>query len=136
MKFKLSRSFLLGLGSGFILSASIAVVFIVLPDKQEPIENSTVNIQAPKEEDSVNQNSEVNTEQDHAEDPNTLFTISQGDNASDIANHLVKEQWIKSEEKTNFLNFIHENKLAKKFKVGNYKLVPGLTIEEIVNRLI
>lgn len=142
---KLSRSYLLGLGSGLILSALIAMV---LPNQEfQHINNSDTSQNAtlkPAEE----SKKEIPPSETQIEKPiasgqdqtnkveltEKTFTVPVGASAERIGDLLVNGGWITNKEE--FLSLIKQQNLASKFKAGNFNLPTGLSIEEIVNRLI
>lgn len=146
---KVSRSYWLGLGSGFILSAMLAVVIVPLQGQalntnisQTPQTNQTnqsqtlqrAQIQTPssgtptKTQDSLSSSSA---------DSNSIernFVIPQGASLERIADQLAAQGLFKN--KTEFLSVAHQMGVETKFKAGTFRLSPGLTSKELIYRLL
>lgn len=137
---KFSRSYLLGLGSGLILSALIAMVIpagnIKFSEETTQVNNQEVSLQDTQNNEFLNEKPETeNLEVKERLSPVTkVFIIPAGATAEKIANLLVEEGWITNKEE--FLNFVKQKNLASKFQVGSYELTQGMSVEEIINQLI
>lgn len=143
---KVSRSYWLGLGSGFILSAMLAVVIVPLQGQALNTNISQTNqtnqsqtlqraqIQTPssgtptKTQDSLSSSSA---------DSNSIernFVIPQGASLERIADQLAAQGLFKN--KTEFLSVAHQMGVETKFKAGTFRLSPGLTSKELIYRLL
>ncbi|GBG57491.1 hypothetical protein SPFL3101_02840 [Sporomusaceae bacterium FL31] len=152
---------MLGLGSGLILSALIALVLpngairfldSSVSESQEQTNNLsasstpqtdssfTPTTKAPSNNlDSDNASSAFTKASESNQTKNSgptekTFTVPAGATAERIGDLLVKEGWIKN--KDDFLNLVKQKKLASKFRAGDFNLTTGLTLEEVVNALI
>lgn len=132
---KVTRSYWLGLGSGFILSAMIALVIspkqgqAVIPQTPAPVapvqqQESTQPLDQPSQDQSLN--IPTPTEQD--------FIIPKGASSERIADLLVAQSFIKDKE--SFLMSVHQMGAESKFRAGTFVLSLGLTSEELINRLV
>jgi len=143
---KLSRSYVLGLGSGLILSALIAMLLpsgnILFGETPGPINNqvadqsgsanNSMNSVTPSDEKSKAEKTVM--EKTSEENPSSTLIIPSGASAEKIADVLLKERWITSKEE--FLTLVKQKNLASKFKAGSFELTRGMGIEEIANQLI
>lgn len=142
---KISRQYLLGLGSGLILSALIALLFNPIsptPQQSSSIENSSK--ESSLEENSSAEDSsklvslspqETSTAApEKSAQAKKTFVIPAGASADKIAQLLQAEGWIQNKE--DFLTLVKAQKLEKRFVAGTYELTDGLSIENIINRLI
>ena len=151
---KVTRSYWLGLSSGFILSAMLALVI-------SPLQGQALSLQNPKTLQTP-QNSQTQDNQSSTSTmtpPNTLsnasaaqtvqglplnpqnaikieqdFVIPQGSGAERIADLLVAQGLIK--DKVVFLEKAHQMGVESKFRSGTFNLALGLTPEELINRLM
>lgn len=137
---KISRQYLLGLGSGLILSALIALPFTPgLAEKAtatSPEANPLASNASPSPQTtapSVQGASGTGPVSATAQTKKS-FVIPSGASAEKIAQLLQSEGWI--QEKEDFLARVKTQKLEKRFKAGTYELAPGLSIEDIIERLI
>lgn len=62
------------------------------------------------------------------------FVIPNGASSERIAELLVSQGLVK--DKAQFLEAVEKRGVAGKFQVGNYYLLPGLTPDEVLNRLL
>ncbi|NMA68428.1 MAG: endolytic transglycosylase MltG [Desulfitobacterium sp.] len=161
---KISRSYLMGLGSGFILSALIALIMPPItinfgstpsPPQQGVIqeeeganqkEPNQPNQDEPNEEESnqgtldgVKGEGEAGAEKNieaekDAEGEKGTFVIPRGSTASQVAELLFEEEWISSKEE--FMAVVEEKNLARKFRAGTFQLTKGLNIDELLDELI
>ncbi|AGA68084.1 putative periplasmic solute-binding protein [Desulfitobacterium dichloroeliminans LMG P-21439] len=153
---KISRSYVLGLGSGLILSALIAMVMpplsINLSEDTPPAQQTTnpnPNVsesENPSAESSQDQNTSESEGEESAKPPTedtpkveskdatAPFMIPAGSTADRIADLLLAEGWIASKEE--FLNLVKEGGLASKFRAGSYELSQEMNTEEILDQLI
>lgn len=143
---KLSRSYVLGLGSGLILSALIAMLLppgnIHFGEASGPINNQVaaqsgsanngMNSVTPAGEKSKAEKTVM--EKTGEENPSSALTIPSGASAEKIADLLLEERWITSKEE--FLTLVKQKNLASKLKAGSFELTRGMGIEEIFNQLI
>lgn len=147
---KLSRSYVLGLGSGLILSALLAMLlpfgnihFGEAPGvikNQDAVSSGSSNsntnaVIPPKEKPAISSSAlaSSNEKSINIGDKGTLI-IPTGSSAEKIADLLLKERWIASKEE--FLNLVKQRNLASKFKAGSFEFTRGMGIEEIANQLI
>lgn len=159
---KVTRSYWLGLGSGLILSAMLALVIspqqgqAVMPQaptsvplvKQqattEPLVEGAKQADPPSTPQPV-----VSTTQPSAanqltvdQPPNTQsstqieksFIIPKGASSERIADLLLAQGFIKDKE--SFLVGAHQMGVERQFKAGTYTLSLGLTSEEVIRRLL
>lgn len=137
---KFSRSYLLGLGSGLILSALIAMVIpagnIKFNEETTPVNNQEASRQDTQNNEFLTEKPETeNLEVKEGLSPVTkVFIIPAGATAEKIANLLLEEGWISHKEE--FLNLVKQKNLASKFQVGSYELTQGMSVEEVINQLI
>lgn len=159
---KISRSYLLGLGSGLILSALIAMVVppvsinIAGDSTANQGNNQKANEETNQENDqdnyqdgniSGNENqggqappnstpANTNEQQESIDKPEStaVFTIPSGSTADKIADLLLAESWISSKEE--FLDLVKERNLASRFRTGSFELSQGMSAEEILEKLI
>lgn len=143
---KLSRQYLLGLGSGLILSALIAFLFTPITTESPSIVGTNTTQQSlpagsSSEETSPSENSSqaegnpsLQQPIDSTQESSSSFVIPAGASADKIAQLLQNEGWIQN--KDDFLTIAKAKKLEKRFKAGTYELTPGFSIENIINQLI
>lgn len=143
---KLSRQYLLGLGSGLILSALIAFLFTPIKTESPSIMGTNTTQQSlpagsSSEETSPSENSSqaegnpsLQQPIDSTQESSSSFVIPAGASADKIAQLLQNEGWIQN--KDDFLTIVKAKKLEKRFRAGLYELTPGLSIENIINQLI
>ncbi|MDP4126005.1 MAG: ABC transporter substrate-binding protein [Bacillota bacterium] len=154
---KVTRSYWLGLGSGFILSAMLAMVIPPLQGQalnqttsQTPHTSSTSQT-AQSTQPQTNQtlqNSQTrqsppsvrsNKPQDGLPSADAIaidrdFVIAEGASLEQIADQLVAQGLLKN--KADFLAAAHKMGVEVKFRVGTFRLSLGLTPEEIIRRLL
>lgn len=158
---KLSRSYILGLGSGLILSA---LLVMVIP----PVGISFAGSSPPEQTGSGGNTSGGEKQQDEVSNPgegdnkegsNTpelpenpvkpdemgenpvqnpqpteTFVIPSGSTADRIAGLLLAEGWIASKDE--FLDLVKQKNLAGRFQAGRFELIQGMDMEEILKQLI
>lgn len=144
---KVARSFWLGLGSGLILSAMLAMLFSPSPSPSDP--QSSVNLQTPPPQTEETKESELTPP---VQSPKPVpqeslsqgtqgsvqierdFVIPKGASAEGIADLLFAQEFIKDKEA--FLVRARQMGAERRFRAGTFKLSVGLTEEEVVNRLL
>lgn len=156
---KVSRSYLLGLGSGLILSALLAMVIPsvginfagglapaqVAPDPNpqgsETPANSGTDENATQDSDLNSESPSSNAEKEQSnldDESNTqikkTLVIPRGSTADRIANLLLAEGWIASKEE--FLDLVKKENLASRFRAGSFELTEGMSNQEILEQLI
>lgn len=150
---KISREYLLGLGSGLILSALLALVFIPAAAKSSGTtgvtattaattsspEEASLAANASPSSQTIASSAQGSSSSEKSASENTAqskrsFVIPSGASADKIAQLLQVEGWIQKKE--DFSAMAKAKKLENRFKAGTYDLVPGLAIEDIINRLI
>lgn len=145
---KVSRSYLLGLGSGFILSAMLAVLITPLQGQVLSPKPSSTQIpqtaqarttQTPPKSGTQQASSAGNETQEALSKVELSsiehdFVIPQGSSLEWIANQLVAQGLVKN--KDDFLTVAHQMGVEVKFKAGTFKLSLGLTPEEVIRRLL
>jgi hypothetical protein len=148
---KVSRSYWLGLGSGLILSAMLTMVISPYQANRSNTANTVPKQQAsqpPVTEKSTDaaadnkpalQTSQVKPSQKVSSPPNVVqtersFVIPEGSSADQIADLLLAQEFIK--EKAPFLASAQQLGADSKFRAGTFTLVPGLTPEELIHRLL
>jgi hypothetical protein len=145
---KISRQYLLGLGSGLILSALIALLFNPVRPVDNTSKESSQAVSSPQADARPSSQEPITSGQDSfsQEKPaeksgpeNSIqaqksFVIPPGASADKIAQLLQTEGWIQN--KADFLTLVKAQKLEKQFVAGTYELTPGLSIENIINQLI
>ena len=136
---KVTRSYWVGLGSGLILSAMLALVI-------SPEQGQVVIPQAPSPTPSIEQHESTQTSQDQpavtpTPEPTPApmpieqnFIIPNGASSERIAELLVAQGILKDKE--SFLVSVHNIGAEKKFRAGTFTLSLGLTTEELIHRLI
>lgn len=146
---KVMRSYWLGLGSGLILSAMLALVIspqmgqgqAVTPQKsssvspakqQENLQEPSPakqqgNFQQPLPEQS-SQNAQTSAQ---VERP---FVIPNGARAVEIADLLLTQGFISN--KADFLETVYQKGVESRFRAGTFSLSQGLTLDELIDRLI
>lgn len=149
---KISREYLLGLGSGLILSALLILIFPpaltkTLWDKNnsDAAAKSAAVTASPSSQTSDSSTSTVPTAQTSAagKEKSSLETAAQvkknvvippGSSADKIAQLLQNEELIQKKE--DFMAVVKAKKLESRFKAGSYELQTGLSLEDLVNQLI
>lgn len=186
---KITRSYLLGLGSGLIMSALMAIVIPILGSKdqlatqQNPLSqpSQAINVatgpkgsesgqsDVPKDSTPVptspvaqsttpptvsksptvpdialRSNPVATPVTSSSNNPPTVtvttqslekqFVIPNGVGSEWIAELLVSQGFIK--DKAQFLETVEKRGVSGKFQVGSYYLLPGLTTDEVLNRLL
>ncbi|HVJ48342.1 endolytic transglycosylase MltG [Desulfitobacterium sp.] len=148
---KISRQYLLGLGSGLILSAMLALLFNPATAKSpstagataaaasSPVETLSTATASPSSQTPASSAQESQSSEKSAPENNTTqakksVVIPPGASADKIAQLLQNEGWIQNKE--DFLAIAKTRKLENRFKAGTYELVPGLSIDDIINQLI
>lgn len=137
---RVTRSYWMGLGSGLILSALLALVFY-------PPQGQALTPQTPAVANSADQKTtpEVSNDTLKAEQSKVVelsaptqseleFVIPNGASAVQIADLLLAQGFIT--DKQGFLDSAHSNEVEKKFKAGTYTLSSGLTLEQLMGRLV
>ncbi|WP_434510577.1 endolytic transglycosylase MltG [Desulfitobacterium sp. AusDCA] len=144
---KISREYLLGLGSGLILSALLLFIFPATFTNTPADKNSSDAASAksaavkenPPAQTSESQAQTTANAQEKASSENAAqgkknIVISPGMSADKIAQLLQTEGLIQKKE--DFMAFVKAKKLESRFKAGNYELQTGLSLEDLVNQLI
>lgn len=131
---KLSRQYLLGLGSGLILSALIALLFTPLTTKSPSTVGANPIVESPAETPTQAAASPTAQPAASAQGSAKSFVIPPGASAEKIAQLLQNEGW--TQNKDDFLTIVKTQKLEKRFKAGTYELTPGLSIDNIINQLM
>jgi len=138
---KVTRTYWLGLGSGLILSAMIALVLspeqgqaVTLPTPS-PVpsvqqQETTQPLAQPSQDQPPNTPSSTPTPTTTAQD----FIIPKGTSSEKIADLLVAQGFIK--DKASFLESVHQMGVESKFRAGTFTLSLGLTTEELIRRLL
>ena len=151
---KVTRSYWLGLSSGFILSAMLALVISPLSGQALSLQNPNP-LQTPQNSQTQENQSSTST----MTPPNTFsnssaaqtvqgpplnpqnaskieqnFVIPHGSSSERIADLLVAQGLIK--DKVAFLQKAHQMGVESKFRSGTFNLSLGLTPEELINRLV
>ncbi|HEY8908899.1 MAG TPA: ABC transporter substrate-binding protein [Desulfosporosinus sp.] len=136
---KVTRSYWLGLGSGLILSAMLAL--ILSPNQGRvatQIEPSTApTIQQPAATQSPAETPKqavppVSTPPSASIQQN--FSIPKGASSEQIADLLIAQGFIK--DRGPFLSVAHQMGVESQFRTGTFTLVKGLTTEEVIQRLL
>lgn len=136
---KLSRQYLLGLGSGLILSALITLLFTLSMTESpstagaDTTEITTPSVQQPSDSHQKTSSSGKSGSENITQIQKN-FVIPPGASADKIAQLLQSEGWIQN--KDDFLTLVKAKKFEKRFKAGTYELTPGLSIENTINQLI
>ena len=138
---RLSRQYLLGLGSGLILSALLSMVLPsvnVTTSSQENTEQKTGLLSASS---GVNSPSSPVIAQANPEDSSKVspsasqeFTIPSGATAEKIAGLLLEQGWIT--DKKAFLDAVEKKRAASRFRAGTFTLAKNLSAAEIVDALL
>lgn len=152
---KVTRSYWLGLGSGLILSAMLALVIspqqgqavipqaptAVPPVKQQattqplvegakqtdPPSTATPSV-SPQLSQTQPSNNQSSTQIEQT------FIIPKGSSSERIADLLVAQGFIKDKE--SFLVGVHQMRVESQFRAGTFTLSLGLTSEEVIRRLL
>ncbi|EGW39828.1 endolytic transglycosylase MltG [Desulfosporosinus sp. OT] len=157
---KVTRSYWLGLGSGLILSAMLALVITPLQGQavgsQETSSASLAKQQTTtqpfvagaKQTDSLSEpqpsaaiQPPASTQPSQGQSPNPQtstqieqkFIVPKGASSEQIAELLLAQGFIK--DKDSFLVVAHQLGVESKFRAGAFTLSPGLTSEELIHRL-
>lgn len=147
---KISREYLMGLGSGLILSALLILVFSptlseTLGDKnnsdtaaaKSTAVTASQSSQTPELSTPTAQTSPADKAKESSENAvqgKKNIVISPGTNADKIAQLLQSEGLIQKKE--DFMAVVKAKKLESRFKAGSYELQTGLSLEDLVNQLI
>lgn len=142
---KFTRSFWLGLGSGLILSAMLALIFS--PQHQQAAVNSQASFSKEKETSKTEETQPLQsldsrrspTEQVLSSESESSriekdFVIPKGASADKIAELLLDQGFIKDKEA--FLDSAYQLGAERQFQAGTFKLSLGLTGEELIKRLL
>ncbi|TGE33057.1 ABC transporter substrate-binding protein [Desulfosporosinus sp. Sb-LF] len=161
---KITRSYWLGLGSGLILSALLTLAITPIqgqpvtallgsPAKEQSIPSSSTQPSASTKPPASPQSSTLTppstsnlspavTQPPQSQLSNTQsstsiersFVIPEGASAERIADLLVAQGFIK--DKVAFLDSAHQMGAESKFRSGTFNLSLGLTLEELIHRLL
>lgn len=150
---KISREYMLGLGSGLILSALLILIFPPALTKTPGNKNnsdtaaakSTAVTASPSSQTSEPPTSTVPTAQTSAADKEKSSSetaaqvkknvvILPGSSADKIAQLLQNEGLIQKKE--DFMAVVKAKRLESRFKAGSYEIQTGLSLEDLVNQLI
>jgi len=143
---KVTRSYWIGLGSGLILSALLALV--ISPKQGQAVIPQTVPAPVPAVQQQETTSPIAQPAQDQptktessspAATPtpapaNQNFIIPKGASSERIADLLVAQGFIK--DKAPFLVSVHQMGAESKFRAGTFTLSLGLTLEELIGRLV
>lgn len=151
---KVTRSYWLGLGSGLILSAMLALVIspqqgrAVIPQVPNPVSPGKQPVTTQPLAEVAKQADPASTAQpsvanqfSQRQPPNTQsftqieqnFIIPKGASSEGIADLLVAQGFIKNKEP--FLVSAHQMGVERQFRAGTFTLSPGLTSEELIHQL-
>lgn len=148
---KVTRSYWLGLSSGFILSAMLAMVISPLQGQALSLQTSH-SLQNQQTKQTLSSASSLSSQGDlpnvgstqtvQAPPLNTQnstqiernIVIPQGASSERIADLLVAQGLIK--DKAAFLERAHQMGVESKFRAGTFNLSLGLTPEELIHRLV
>ncbi|TGE35836.1 ABC transporter substrate-binding protein [Desulfosporosinus fructosivorans] len=135
---RVTRSFLLGLSSGLIISAMLALV--ISPQQgQAVIPQDLASVPSVKQE-AINPPLAAEKQADPlpVAEPNIPiqqdFIIPKGASSEKIADLLVAQGLIK--DKKSFLESAHQMGAESQFKAGTFTVSLGLTTEELIRRLL
>ncbi len=157
---KLSRSYILGLASGLILSALLAMVIPPVsinfagssppeqtgPGGNTPGSESQGKVPDPGEDENREENNNPELPENPVKpdetgenpvqnpQPSQTFVIPSGSTADRIAGLLLDEGWISSKDE--FLDLVKQKNLAGRFQAGSFELIQGMDMEEILKQLI
>lgn len=157
---KLSRSYILGLASGLILSALLAMVIPPVsinfagssppeqtgPGGNTPGSESRGEVPNPDEGENREENNNPKLPENSVKpdetgenpvqnpQPSQTFVIPSGSTADRIAGLLLDEGWISSKDE--FLDLVKQKNLAGRFQAGSFELIQGMDMEEILKQLI
>lgn len=159
---KVSRSYILGLGSGLILSALLTLVISPYQGQSSaskdavPTQPVKQSLQSPsdtgKSSDTSSNDKSVLTQVPQVQTPKAQstemtpsspsnvvqterdFVIPAGASADRIADLLLDQGFIK--DKPSFLASAHRLRADSKFQSGKFTLAAGLTPEELIHRLL
>lgn len=153
-----TRSYILGLGSGLILSAMLTLV--ISPHSQsstptspnssqstaqpaaQPTNKATIpsNPTNPSPSGSQNLSSASSPSSSPSSSPPSSsqaersFVIPNGASAERIADLLVAQGFIT--DKASFLESVHKKGVESQFRAGTFNLTAGLTPDEVIQRLL
>ena len=138
----INRSFLLGIGSGLMLSALLALSFSLLGYDLSPASINSNQNQASVQQNSLNHTLPTLAEEAKESAPveevkqplDKQIVIPVGTSSEQIAELLFSQGLIT--DKSKFLETVEKREVAGKFQSGTFSLVPGLNHDEIINRLI
>jgi hypothetical protein len=133
MKMKITRDYILGLGSGLVVSALIMFViqwsgFGVGSDINRETTGQDISAQKQIVE------SETNANDDSAPSQEIRFTVPYGADTGSIANLLVKKGIIT--DKQAFIDAAGRLNVANKLQTGTFTFQKGLSVYEIIDILI
>jgi hypothetical protein len=153
---KITRSYWLGLGSGLILSAMLIQIIslqqgqAVIPQKlssvspvEQQVTTQSLAAGGAKQADPPSHTNPANSPQpSQGQAPNLPsstqieqnFVIPKGVSSERIADLLVVQSLIKDKE--SFLAVARQMGVESQFQAGTYTLSPGLTLEELIHRLV
>ncbi len=141
---KVTRSYWLGLGSGLILSAKLTSIIpphqgqAVTPQEPSPVHPVQQKATLPLSEGTKRTDPSPAVQPSQGETSNSQFernfVIPEGASSERIADLLVTQGLIK--DKAKFLEVAHKMGVESKFRAGTFSLSLGLTIEELINRLL
>ena len=136
---KVSRSYWLGLGSGLILSAMLALLIspqqrhatmpqepYTVPPIKQPATTLPPVVAAKLADPSSTPQPSVSNQQS--------FIIPKGASSERIADLLVAQGFIKDKE--SFVVGAHQMGVESQFRAGTFTLSLGLTTEELIHRLL
>ena len=147
---KVTRSYWLGLSSGFVLSAMLALVISPLQGQALSLQTSH-SLQTPQNQQNQSSASSLSSQDalpnvgpTHTVQAPPLnaqnsqiersFVIPEGTSSERIADLLVAQGLIK--DKVAFLEKAHQMGVESKFRAGTFNLSLGLTPEELIHRLV
>lgn len=151
---KVTSSYWLGLGSGLILSAMLALVIspqqgqaVILPASvplvKQPVTNEPLAEEKKVDPPSTAQEGSIASQpladQPPSNTPSTTpieksFVIPKGASSTRIADLLLAQGFIKDKE--SFLISAKQMKVERQFIAGTFTLSLGLTSEEVIKRLL
>jgi len=136
---KVTRPYWLGFGSGLILSAMITLVISPLQGQAvTPRESSSVppvkqQVTTPPVAEVAKQVDSPPTSQPTVPTQQS-FIIPKGSSSQQISDMLVAQGFIK--DKASFLATAHQMGVESQFRAGTFTLLFGLTMEELIQRLL
>lgn len=142
---KVTRSFWLGLGSGLILSAMLALFFSpqqkpsdvqINPQTSLPKTESTKEPDPPPPVQPIESDPKESLPPDPQVSPQIErdFVIPKGASAERIADLLFAQELINDKEA--FLALTRQMRAERRFSAGTFKLLVGLSEEEVIFRLL